>query len=88
MVDDQIVQVTSSSVRLIDSYTHQLITDWSPPSGNNIVVAAGSPSQVLVATAGKSISYLEVGKQSLTETASVNLSAEASCLDISPIGAQ
>ena len=49
-VHDQYVQVTSSAVRLVDCTTSQLVTEWRPPAGTTISVAAGSPAQVSVAS--------------------------------------
>ena len=43
--------------------------------------------QVVVATGGGRVAYIEVGDHVLTQTANVELDAEVSCLDISPIGA-
>lgn len=86
MVHDQIVQITTTTVRLIDCHTLELVAEWRPPAGKNIVVAAGSPSQVLVATGGGHVIYIEIGDHSLNEKAHIELEAEVSCLDISPIG--
>lgn len=86
MAHDQFVQVTSSAVRLIDAHTRELISEWKPPSNRSIIVAAGSSTQVIVATGGKHVVYLEVGDHTLVETAHIELTSEVSCLDISPIG--
>jgi DNA damage-binding protein 1 len=87
VVHDQYVQVTNGAVRLVDCATQQLITSWTPPAGKSIVVAAASPSQVVVATGEGHVAYIEIGKQTLGEVAHMQVDSEVSCLDITPIGA-
>ena len=43
-------------------------------------------SQVVVATGGGRVVYLEVGDRALTERHHLELESEVSCMDINPIG--
>lgn len=82
------LQVTSSAVHLVDAATGAPVTQWSPPEARSINVAAASPTQVLLATGGGHLVYLEVTEAgALQEVAHTQLEHEVSCVDISPIGA-
>ncbi|KAM2703176.1 hypothetical protein EV2_004801 [Malus domestica] len=85
-VCNQLVQVTSSSVRLVSSTTRELKHEWNAPAGNSINVATANATQVLLATGGKHLVYLEIGDGVLTEKNHTQLDFEISCLDINPIG--
>ncbi|WIA28317.1 hypothetical protein OEZ86_010868 [Tetradesmus obliquus] len=90
---DQLLQVTSSAVRLISASSGQLLTQWSPAAAaanagsSSITLAAASPCQVLVASGGGKVWLLEVteGGQ-LHEVGAVVMDAEVACLDITPVG--
>uniref|UniRef100_A0A383VG15 DNA damage-binding protein 1 n=1 Tax=Tetradesmus obliquus TaxID=3088 RepID=A0A383VG15_TETOB len=90
---DQLLQVTSSAVRLISASSGQLLTQWSPAAAaanagsSSITLAAASPCQVLVASGGGKVWLLEVteGGQ-LQEVGAVVMDAEVACLDITPVG--
>lgn len=45
-IGKQIVQVTPKEIRLLSTGEKQLLHQWQPPSGMQINVAAGNPSQV------------------------------------------
>ncbi|RXH98908.1 hypothetical protein DVH24_011233 [Malus domestica] len=85
-VCNQLVQVTSSSVRLVSSTTRELKHEWNAPAGYSINVATANATQVLLATGGKHLVYLEIGDGILTEKNHAQLDFEISCLDINPIG--
>ncbi|XVE48502.1 hypothetical protein DITRI_Ditri01bG0006900 [Diplodiscus trichospermus] len=85
-VYNQIVQVTSSSVRLVSSISRELRNEWNAPSGYSVNVATANATQVLVATGGGHLVYLEIGDGTLTEVKHVQLEYEISCLDVNPIG--
>ncbi|XP_050221597.1 DNA damage-binding protein 1 [Mercurialis annua] len=85
-VYNQLVQVTSSSVRLVSSTTRELLNEWKAPQDYSINVATANATQVLVATGGGHLVYLEIGDGVLTETKHAQLECEISCLDINPIG--
>jgi hypothetical protein len=50
VLHDQLVQATSSSVRLVDCATAALLAEWWPPAGAAINLAACSPSQASTGT--------------------------------------
>ncbi|MQL89140.1 hypothetical protein Taro_021718 [Colocasia esculenta] len=85
-IHDQLVQVTAGSVRLVSSTTRELLDEWHAPSGFSINVATANASQVLLATGGGHLVYLEIGNGRLTEVKHIQLEYEISCLDINPIG--
>ncbi|KAK3419095.1 hypothetical protein EUGRSUZ_H04822 [Eucalyptus grandis] len=85
-VHNQLVQVTSSSVRLVSSMTRELRNEWHSPQGYSINVATANATQVLLATGGGNLVYLEIGDGILKEIKHVQLEYEISCLDINPIG--
>eukprot|EP00879_Flechtneria_rotunda_P007343 GHRR01007704.1.p1 GENE.GHRR01007704.1~~GHRR01007704.1.p1 ORF type:complete len:982 (+),score=309.67 GHRR01007704.1:155-3100(+) len=95
---DQLLQVTSSSVRLVSSTTGQLLHEWSPANAthNNssnggstsITLAAASPCQVLIASGGGLVWLLDVSESGrLEEVSGTVMDAEVACLDITPVGA-
>ncbi|XP_022727310.1 DNA damage-binding protein 1a isoform X2 [Durio zibethinus] len=85
-VYNQLVQVTSSSVRLVSSMSRELRHEWNARPGYSVNVATANATQVLVATGGGHLVYLEIGDGTLTEVKHAPLEYEISCLDINPIG--
>jgi DNA damage-binding protein 1 len=85
VLHDQFIQVTPSGVRLIDSFTKELITQWTSPYGA-INVTAANPSQIVVATGENTITYLEVAEGIVIEKGQCKIDAEIACIDISPLG--
>ncbi|XP_052192414.1 DNA damage-binding protein 1-like isoform X2 [Diospyros lotus] len=85
-VYNQLVQVTSSSVRLVSSTSKMLRDEWTAPSGYSVNVATANATQVLLATGGGHLVYLEIGDGILAEVKHAQLEYDISCLDINPIG--
>ncbi|KAK2994115.1 hypothetical protein RJ640_003638 [Escallonia rubra] len=85
-VYNQLVQVTSSSVRLVSSISREMLDEWHALSGFSINVATANLTQVLVATGVGHLVYLEIGEGKLTEVKHAQLEFDISCLDINPIG--
>ncbi|KAK8567775.1 hypothetical protein V6N13_105725 [Hibiscus sabdariffa] len=85
-VYNQLVQVTSSSVRLVSSISRELRDEWNAPSGYSVNVATANATQILIATGGGHLVYLEIGDGKLREVEYAQLEYEISCLDINPIG--
>ncbi|XWS62379.1 hypothetical protein CRYUN_Cryun06bG0005900 [Craigia yunnanensis] len=83
---NQLVQVTSSAVRLVSSISRELRNEWNAPFGYSVNVATANATQVLVATGGGHLFYLEIGDGTLTEVKHAQLEYEISCLDLNPIG--
>ena len=79
----QIVQVTSSSLRLLKAPGLSLLSEWKPPSGHQIDKVSGNISQMLIA-AKTHLYYLTILDGSLEHTADRELHHEIPCLDISP----
>ncbi|XP_043699363.1 DNA damage-binding protein 1 isoform X2 [Telopea speciosissima] len=84
-VHNQLVQVTANSVRLVSSTSRELRHEWTSPSGFSVNVATANATQVLLATGGGHLVYLEIGDGTLTQVQHTQLEYEISCLDINPI---
>jgi len=67
------VQITASSVRLINAQTSKLCDEWKPPDERNISVANCNSSQVVCAI-GRDLYYIEIESGSLKSVGSVVLS--------------
>ncbi|KAK1309389.1 DNA damage-binding protein 1 [Acorus calamus] len=85
-VHNQLIQVTASAVRLVSSSSRQLLQQWVAPPGYSINVATANETQILLATGGSNLVYMEIGDGKLIEMKHITLEYEISCLDISPIG--
>ncbi|XP_031130290.1 DNA damage-binding protein 1-like [Ipomoea triloba] len=85
-VYNQLVQVTSNSVRLVSSTSRELKDEWHAPANFSINVATANATQVLLATGGGHLVYLEIGDGRLIESKHAKLEYDISCLDINPIG--
>ncbi|KAF9902706.1 DNA damage-binding protein 1a [Lobosporangium transversale] len=83
-----ILQVTPRSVRLIAPPQHiqaGLIAEWKPPSGQLISVASMNPMQCVVAVAGQTLVYLDIGSEEIREVGRTTFENEIACIDITPI---
>lgn len=86
LLGDAWLQVTEHEARVVNSHSFALSSTWSPPPGSRITVAAANPTQVVVATSGGVLVYLEVqGGQQLVEVAQVKMDHEIACVDITPL---
>nr|XP_029150843.1 DNA damage-binding protein 1 [Arachis hypogaea] len=83
---NQFLQVTTSSVRLIDSKTGSLNCEWRPISGSPIILATGNADQVLLAMEKGKLAYFRIFDGRLVETELTRLQNDISCLGISCIG--
>ncbi|XP_031549547.1 DNA damage-binding protein 1-like [Actinia tenebrosa] len=81
--DDQIIQITAHSVRLVNCKTRQLVSEWKHWSGKNISVAACNTEQVVTAV-GSELFYIEIGPGKLEQISQVTMEHEVACLDITP----
>ncbi|KAJ0844874.1 putative transcription factor WD40-like family [Helianthus annuus] len=75
-----------SSVRLVSSVSRELRHEWPAPADYSINVATANATQVLLATRGGHLVYLEIGDGILVEKKHAQLKYDISCLDINPIG--
>lgn len=64
---NQIIQITSKSIQLVDCATMTLAAKWSPPNDRRINVASCNYSQCLIATGGGNLIYIEIEKAKLVE---------------------
>ncbi|MEW5313036.1 MAG: hypothetical protein WDW38_004630 [Sanguina aurantia] len=68
---DQLVQVTSGGVRLVDCVSETLV---------------GLPTQILLATGGGHLVLLSLDGTGIHEVSQVQMGSEVACLDITPVG--
>ncbi|XP_023675462.1 DNA damage-binding protein 1 [Paramormyrops kingsleyae] len=81
----QLIQITSGSVRLVLQNTKALVSEWKEPQGRNISVAACNSTQVVLAV-GRVLYYLEIHSGELKQISSTEMEHEVACLDITPLG--
>ncbi|KAL4642168.1 DNA damage-binding protein 1 [Arapaima gigas] len=81
----QLIQITSGSVRLVMQNTKALVSEWKEPQGRNISVAACNSTQVVLAV-GRVLYYLEIQAGELKQISSTEMEHEVACLDITPLG--
>uniref|UniRef100_A0A8C9RRC0 DNA damage-binding protein 1 n=1 Tax=Scleropages formosus TaxID=113540 RepID=A0A8C9RRC0_SCLFO len=81
----QLIQITSGSVRLVMQNTKTLVSEWKEPQGRNISVAACNSTQVVLAV-GRVLYYLEILAGELKQISSTEMEHEVACLDITPLG--
>jgi DNA damage-binding protein 1 len=90
LVGDLIVQVTAAGVNVLDCKTLAEADGpaWAPPAGSSVLVATGNASQLVLATTGGNLVYLEVDEASkaLVERGYVRLDNEIACIDCTPLG--
>ncbi|XP_028397691.1 DNA damage-binding protein 1-like [Dendronephthya gigantea] len=78
----KIVQVTSSSIRLVNCDTLKLVSEWRPPKSKTISVVSCNKKQI-VAAVGKDLFYLEFQDENIVQICTTILEHEVACLDIS-----
>lgn len=61
---DQIIQITSSSARLVSIVSKTLVAEWKSPNERNISVVACNTEQI-VASTGSELYYLEIFENEL-----------------------
>ncbi|XP_025911174.1 DNA damage-binding protein 1 [Apteryx rowi] len=81
----QLIQITSASVRLVSQEPKALVSEWKEPNGKNISVASCNSNQVVVAV-GRALYYLEIRPQELRQISCTEMEHEVACLDITPLG--
>ncbi|XP_007885605.1 DNA damage-binding protein 1 isoform X1 [Callorhinchus milii] len=80
----QLIQITSGSVRLVSQEPKSLVSEWKEPNGKNVSVASCNSSQVVVAV-GRVLYYLEIHPVELRQISSIEMEHEVACLDITPL---
>uniref|UniRef100_A0A8W4FDP5 Damage specific DNA binding protein 1 n=1 Tax=Sus scrofa TaxID=9823 RepID=A0A8W4FDP5_PIG len=81
----QLIQITSASVRLVSQEPKALVSEWKEPQGKNISVASCNSNQVVVAV-GRALYYLQIHPQELRQISHTEMEHEVACLDITPLG--
>ena len=88
LANDMLLQVTPKEVRLVSCATQDLVSVWTPDAGTEIVIAACSPTQVVVATEGCRLVYLQLqgqdGEYKLVQVTTIVLEYEVACLCCAP----
>ena len=79
------LQVTHRGVRLV-SRGGDLLDEWKPKDGAEILSAKCNPTQILVAAAGGQLHCLNVAKGKIVLLASKTFENEIACLDCTPMG--
>ncbi|XP_031425552.1 DNA damage-binding protein 1 [Clupea harengus] len=81
----QLIQITSGSVRLVTQESKSLVSEWKEPQGRNISVAACNSTQVVLAV-GRVLYYLQILTGELKQISTTEMEHEVACLDITPLG--
>ncbi|KAI4829914.1 DNA damage-binding protein 1 [Gymnodraco acuticeps] len=81
----QLIQITSGSVRLVLQESKALVSEWKEPQGRNISVAACNHTQVVLAV-GRALYYLQILAGELKQISTMEMEHEVACLDITPLG--
>ncbi|CAL8361991.1 unnamed protein product [Gadus morhua 'NCC'] len=81
----QLIQITSGSVRLVLQESKALVSEWKEPQGRNISVAACNHTQVVLAV-GRALFYLQILAGELKQIGTTLMEHEVACLDITPLG--
>ncbi|RXN08804.1 DNA damage-binding 1 [Labeo rohita] len=81
----QLIQITSVSVRLVTQDSKALVSEWKEPQGKNISVASCNSTQVVLAV-GRVLYYLQILTGELKQISSTEMEHEVACLDITPLG--
>ncbi|XP_037550398.1 DNA damage-binding protein 1 [Nematolebias whitei] len=81
----QLIQITSGSVRLVLQDSKALVSEWKEPQGKNISVAACNHTQVVLAV-GRALFYLQILAGKLKQISTTEMEHEVACLDITPLG--
>jgi DNA damage-binding protein 1 len=89
VIGDAFVQVTEQSVRLVDSESFKLISEWKPPSESpRIFIASANPSQIVLSVGEGRLIYLQIKDRALHQIKQVKLEHEVSCIDIHPLSGE
>uniref|UniRef100_A0A8C5Q473 DNA damage-binding protein 1 n=1 Tax=Leptobrachium leishanense TaxID=445787 RepID=A0A8C5Q473_9ANUR len=81
----QLVQITSASVRLVSQEPQSLVNEWKEPQGRKVSVCSCNSRQVLLAV-GRVLYYLEIHPGELRQMSTTEMEHEVACLDITPLG--
>ncbi|KAM8940290.1 DNA damage-binding protein 1 [Pelodytes ibericus] len=81
----QLIQITSASVRLVSQDPQSLVSEWKEPQGRKVSVCSCNSRQVLLAV-GRVLYYLEIHPGELRQMSCTDMEHEVACLDVTPLG--
>ncbi|CAJ0926367.1 unnamed protein product [Ranitomeya imitator] len=81
----QLIQITSASVRLVSQDPQSLVSEWKEPQGRKVSVCSCNSRQVLLAV-GRVLYYLEIHPGELKQMSCTEMEHEVACLDVTPLG--
>ncbi|CAF0797251.1 unnamed protein product [Didymodactylos carnosus] len=85
IIADQILQITTHSIRLIGNNGKDLIVEWKNSNQNNeITVSTCNATQCLCAI-GNELHYFEIGQSTFTEISKCTLPYNIACMDVTPV---
>lgn len=82
VINKQFVQITESSIRLVDCGTLKLNSSYSPPKGKKINVGSCNSQQVLISTGSGHLMYFEIANNQLMLKQETDLEYEISCVNL------
>lgn len=80
----QILQVTQSAVRLINTDSRALVSEWKHPSMKNISLASCNTAQVIIAV-GSELFLINILPGELRQIGTTTMEHEVACVDITPL---
>ncbi|KZF23183.1 DNA damage-binding protein 1 [Xylona heveae TC161] len=84
--NERIIQVTRSSVRLLDLESSMLVAEWAPQTGQSITAASANDQVVLLSVGGVSLVALDVlGELAIKAQRNFEGSSQISCLTVPSI---
>ncbi|XP_037087603.1 DNA damage-binding protein 1-like [Pollicipes pollicipes] len=81
----QILQVTTTSARLLSDKSGALRSEWRPPGGRTISVVTANAGQLACAV-GSELFYLEIADGEVVLKSTATLEHEVACIDLTPAG--
>ncbi|XP_071974589.1 DNA damage-binding protein 1 [Engystomops pustulosus] len=81
----QLIQITSASVRLVSQDPQSLVSEWKEPQGRKVSVCSCNSRQILLAV-GRVLYYLEIHPGELKQMSCTEMEHEVACLDVTPLG--
>jgi DNA damage-binding protein 1 len=81
---NQLIQITATAVRLVNTVSKTVVEEWRPKSGRNISISSINSHQVVCAV-GSELFYLEILDGSLKQISTCTMEYEVACVDITPL---
>ena len=81
---DNIIQICSNCIRLLDSHTLQTVSEWKPATGERIDHVGCNKTQCVVSD-GNVITYLSIEGGHIKQISRVELDHDVACVDITPL---